>query len=258
MQDRRQESSIRTNNVCIVFLGILVFAGMAALAVGGQQEQVIAPGPATERSSVAAEAVEHENDQPPQPALQERNRRYRLCNGDSFDLIFPFTPEFNQTAVTVQPDGYINLSGLGDMYVAGKTVSELKESLEKRYAGTLHEPVINVVLKDFQKPYFIATGELARPGKYELREDLTLTQAVAVAGGFTENSKHSEVMLFRRVSNNWVEIKKVDVKKMFKTADLAEDMHLQPGDMVFVPQNRYSKVKRYIPSPGVGLSVNPY
>jgi polysaccharide biosynthesis/export protein len=188
--------------------------------------------------------------------LQPRASRYQLRQGDIFDVTFPFTPEFNQT-VTVQPDGYVALTSVGNLNVAGNTIPELTELIRTSYAKILHDPVVNIVLKDFEKPYFIASGELSRPGKYELRSDTTLTEAVAIAGGFTENSKHSEVYLFRRVANNWVELKKVDVKKMFKSADLAEDLHLQPGDMVFVPQNRYSKIKRYIPSPGVGMTVNP-
>jgi polysaccharide export outer membrane protein len=122
----------------------------------------------------------------------------------------------------------------------------------------LHDPVINVVIKDFEKPYFIAGGQITHPGKYDLREDVTLTEAIAIAGGFTESSKHSQVLLFRRVSHDWVEVKKLDVKNMFKTANLTEDIHLQTGDMFFVPQNRISKIQRYIPSPGVGMSIGRY
>jgi polysaccharide export outer membrane protein len=193
-----------------------------------------------------------------EPGLQQSSSaRYQICKGDVFDVSFPFTPEFNQTA-TVQPDGYIALTGIGTLEVAGKTVPELTELIRGSYAKILHDPIVNIVLKDFEKPYFIASGEVAKPGKYELRADTTLTEAVAIAGGFTENSKHSEVYLFRRVDNNWVELKKIDVKKMFKAVDLSEDLHLKPGDMVFVPQNRYSKLKRYIPSPGVGINANPY
>ena len=191
------------------------------------------------------------------PGFQQRAPRYQLCPSDTFDIVFPLTPEFNQS-VTVQPDGYVALTGIGNLDVAGKTVPEVTELLKSSYAAILHDPIINIILKDFQRPYFIASGQLSHPGKYELRSDTTLAEAIAIAGGFTEDSKHSEVLLFRRVTNNWVEIKRVDVKRMFKEANLTEDVHLQPGDMVYVPQNRYSKFKRYIPSPGVGMNVNPY
>lgn len=185
--------------------------------------------------------------------LHRRNPRYQLCKGDVFDLNFPLTPEFNQT-VTVHPDGYMTLTGLGDFYVAGKTVPELREVIRGAYANILHDPVINVVLKDFEKPFFVAGGEVGHPGKYELREDLTLTEAIAIAGGFTGSSKHSQVLLFRRVSNDWAQVKVVDVKKMFKEGNLAEDVHLQPGDMLFVPQNRISKIRPWVPTSYMGIS----
>jgi polysaccharide export outer membrane protein len=189
--------------------------------------------------------------------LQERNARYQLCKGDTFDLAFPFTAEFNQT-VTVQPDGYITLTGLGDLYVAGKTIPEMRELLQTQYGKILHDPVINVVMKDYEKPYFIASGEVARPGKYDMRADTTLTEAIAVAGGFTQSAKHSQVLLFRRVANNWVELKRLDIKQMFRAANLSEDLHLQPGDMFFVPQNGISKFGKYIPNPGIGMTLTRY
>jgi polysaccharide export outer membrane protein len=171
-------------------------------------------------------------------------------------LTFPFTPDFNQT-VSVNPDGFITLAGLGDLRVAGKTVPEVRELLKTAYARILHDPVVNIVLKDFQKPYFIASGQIGHPGKYDLLGDTTLTQAIAIAGGFNESSKHSQVLLFRRVSNDWVEVKVVDVKKMFQAANLTEDLHLQPGDMFFVPQNRISKIKKWIPYTSVSAGVYP-
>jgi polysaccharide export outer membrane protein len=188
--------------------------------------------------------------------LQQRNPRYQLSKGDTFDLTFPFTPEFNQT-VTVHPDGYITLTDVGDLFVAGKTIPELRELLQTTDATTLHNPVINVVLKDFEKPYFIAGGDVAHPGKYDLRADTTLTEAVAIAGGFTESSKHSQVLLFRRVSTDWAEVKVLNVKKMFQAGNLTEDLHLEPGDMFFVPQNRISKIKKWIPYTAISTGFTP-
>ncbi len=252
----------RTNEICrvkpvmgsLISMGIMVLLPMAVCGSGTQEKQEVSAGTVT----AAAQLKNTSRTEPKagEAVLQQRSFRYELQPGDIFDVAFPFTPEFNQT-VTIQPDGYIALTALGNLQVAGKTVPEVSELLRTGYAKILHDPVVNIVLKDFQKPYFIASGELSHPGKYELRSDTTLTEAIAIAGGFTEDSKHSEVFLFRRESNNWVEIKKIDVKRMYKEADLREDMHLQPGDMVFVPQNRYSKFKRYIPSPGLGMTVTP-
>lgn len=186
------------------------------------------------------------------PQLQQRYPRYRIQAGDQFDLNFELSPEFNQPAVEVQPDGFVALRNVGDVHVAGQTVPELTETLRMAYGKILHDPLISVVLKDFQKPYFIADGQIGKPGKYDLRGDTTLTQAIAIAGGFTDNSKHSQVLLFRRVDDQWTEARIINVKKMEKEGKLKEDPFLHPGDMLFVPKSTYSKIERYIPSVNVG------
>jgi polysaccharide export outer membrane protein len=114
------------------------------------------------------------------------------------------------------------------------------------------------VLKDFEKPYFIADGQLGKPGKYELRGDMTLTEAIATAGGFLDSAKHSQVMLFRKVNDQWTEAKLFDVKKMQKSGNMKEDPFLHPGDMLFVPKNAFSKYKAFIPTANVGTYVKPY
>lgn len=189
--------------------------------------------------------------------FQERNPRYKIGAGDSFEISFELSPEFNQTAVTVQPDGFITLRGIGDLKVDGQTVPELKETLKTAYGRILNDPIISVVLKDFERPYFVADGQLGRPGKYDLRGNVTLTQAIAMAGGFTDSSRHSQVLLFHRVSDQWMQAKIINVKKMEKAGALNEDPVIRPGDMLFVPKNTYSKIKAYIPTPSLGTYLRP-
>jgi protein involved in polysaccharide export with SLBB domain len=182
--------------------------------------------------------------------------RYRLTPSDVLELRFPYVPEFDQT-VAVQPDGYISLRALGDLRVQGRSLPELKAMLNEAYAGILREPVINIILREFEKPYFIAAGEVARPGKYELRGATTLTQGLVLAGGHTRAAKHSQVILFRRFSTEWLEVKQVDVKKMYATRNLGEDPLLRPGDTIFVPRSVLSYIAPFIPRPGLGLYLNP-
>jgi polysaccharide biosynthesis/export protein len=180
-----------------------------------------------------------------------RNPRYALRTGDTFDVNFELSPEFNQS-VTVQPDGYITLKGVGDVRVVGETVPELTQTLHNEYGKILNDPLIAVVLKDFDKPYFTASGQLNHPGKYELRGNITLTEAVAIAGGFNGDAKHSQVLLFRRVNDQWLSAKLFNVKQMMKDGKLTEDPVLRPGDQIFVPKTLLSKIKPFIPNAGVG------
>jgi polysaccharide export outer membrane protein len=191
------------------------------------------------------------------PQFQTRTPRYKIAPGDSFDLNFELSPEFNQTGVSVQPDGFVNLRSVGDIQVQGMTVPELTRAVRAAYSKILNDPIVAVILKDFEKPYFVADGQVGKPGKYDLRGDITLTQAIAVAGGFTDASKHSQVLLFRRVSDQWMEAKIINVKQMHKSGNLQEDPLLHPGDMLFVPKNMMSKIDKFFPSASMGSFFRP-
>jgi polysaccharide biosynthesis/export protein len=196
-------------------------------------------------------------DQAKQVAPQTRDWRYQLTPGDSFSIKFPLTPEFNQLDVAVQPDGYVTLQGVGEVPVAGSTLPELRKMLREKYSKIVSAQAITVELKDFEKPYFVVGGEVGRPGKFDLRSDTTVAEGVAIAGGFKDSSKHSQVLLFRRVSDQWTEAKVLDLKKMLKAGDLSEDAHLRPGDMIYVPKNMISKIKPFLPTSYVGAVYNP-
>lgn len=210
------------------------------------------------QNAISASAKTIDNapaDSTNQIQLQQRNPRYAIRAGDSFDINFELSPEFNQAAVVVQPDGFITLKSVGDIHVAGETVPQLTKTLHDAYDKILNDPPVSVVMKDFEKPYFTAIGQLNHPGKYDLRGDVTLTEAVAIAGGFTDNAKHSQVVLFRRVNEDWTHAKIYNVKQMLKAGNLHEDPSLHPGDMVYVPQNTLSKIKPFIPNSGLGAYV---
>jgi polysaccharide export outer membrane protein len=116
---------------------------------------------------------------------------------------------------------------------------------------------VAVALKDFEKPYFIVGGEVGKPGKYDLRSDTTVAEAVQIAGGFTQQSKHSQVVLFRRVNDDLVETRLLNLKEMLNGRSLKEDAHLRPGDLIFVPQNTISKIARFLTKPSVSMYMNP-
>jgi polysaccharide export outer membrane protein len=190
------------------------------------------------------------------PGLHKRTWRYKINPNDTLELNFLLTPEFNQS-VTVQPDGFITLRDVGDMPAAGKTLPELTDSIKAAYSKILHDPVISVDPKNFEKPYFVVGGQVGKPGKFDWDGDITLTQAIAIAGGFTDASKHSQVLLFRRVSDRWTEARIIDVKKMLNSRDLREDPGLQPGDMLFVPKNALSKIRPFLPTTSAGIYASP-
>jgi polysaccharide export outer membrane protein len=243
------------------YVGLFLIVAAATAVCLAQEASSVSSQPSASANGAETKAVVSANaanaNTPLVPNFQQRYPRYKLEAGDQFDVSFELSPEFNQS-VTVQPDGYITLRGAGDVHVAGQTVPELTETLRTAYGKILKDPLVSVVLKDFEKPYFIADGQVGRPGKYELRGDTTLTQAIAMAGGFQDTSKHSQVLLFRRVNSEWASAKIFNVKEMEKKGNLGEDPYLHPGDMLFVPKNRFSKIRPFVPTASMGTFAKTY
>jgi polysaccharide export outer membrane protein len=187
-----------------------------------------------------------QTSQTSQPVLEERHPRYILRREDVLLLTFPLSPELNQT-VTIQPDGYISLQGTGSVYAQGLTVPELVLAAKKAYDGVLHDPIINVDVTDFQKPFFTVSGQVAKPGQYELRADITVAEALAVAGGMTMTSAKTQIFLFHRSSHDWFEVKKVNLKDILRGKNVNEDSMIQPGDMIYVPEKFIANFRKYVP-----------
>ncbi|MGA7521130.1 MAG: polysaccharide biosynthesis/export family protein [Acidobacteriaceae bacterium] len=187
------------------------------------------------------------------PQLQERYPRYAIQREDVLLIQFPLSPELNQT-VTVLPDGFIDLQSAKSIHIQGLTVPQTVEAIKRAYTGILHNPIVNVGLEDFQKPFFSVTGQVGKPGQYELRSDLTVTEGIAVAGGLAPTAR-MQAFLFHRENSEWYHVEKLNLKDVFNGKKANEDAILKPGDMIFVPENNITKFRKYVP---YGVNAGSY
>jgi polysaccharide biosynthesis/export protein len=200
-------------------------------------------------------AVRAQDMRPPRLTTVTQDR-YRLQPGDVLEVQYRYSPEFNQT-VTVQPDGYITLEIGGDLKVAGFTIEETRQAILRQASKRLQDPVATIVLKEFQKPYFVVAGEVATPGKIEMRERVTAIQAIMLAGGMKETAKSSQVVVFRKINSDIAEVKVLNLKSVRRTSDLENDLTLQAGDMVFVPRDKISKIERFMRVASIAAFMTP-
>ena len=177
--------------------------------------------------------------------FSSRTPRYRLQTSDVVEIQFKFTPEFTQT-VTLQPDGFVPLQIAGEIRLQDLTLEEARTAIVAKYAGILHQPAITLTLKEFNKPFVIVGGEVSKPGKLDLRGDLSLTDAVTMAGGFTANAKQNQVLLFRRVNPEMVEVKRINVGDILGKGKFAEDIRLLPGDAIYASKSNIAKFVRFM------------
>lgn len=229
---------IRTT-VLLILTAVLVSAAGAA-RIEAQSNQQRADGGMVHQAASLSSAAST-----PGPQLEVHYPRYVIQRQDVLLLSFPLSPELNQT-VTVQPDGYIDLQDAGSLHVEGLTVPELVPLLKKQYEGVLHNPIINVDLKDFQKPFFTVSGQVGKPGQYDLRANINLAEALAIAGGMMPTAK-TQVFLLHRSSKDWYQVRKINMKDIFHGKQASEDPTIQPGDIIYVPETFITKFRKYVP-----------
>lgn len=190
-----------------------------------------------------------------QPPLQADDL-YRIQPGDELDIAFRITPDFNQT-VTVQPDGRISLRASGSIKVSDQTLDTVTALIRDASSKLLHDPEVTVTLKDFQHPYFVVAGEVVKPGRFDLRENTTALQALLLAGGMKNTARSNQIIVYRRINKTDAEVKVLDLRTIKTKAGLEHDLMLRPGDMLLVPQNRFTSFERIVKLANLGVFFNP-
>lgn len=183
---------------------------------------------------------------------------YRIRNGDKLSIKFLYQPELSDASIVVRPDGKISLPMVDELNAAGLTVKELKAALEKAYREVLLDPEITVNVVEFVAPRVFVGGQVTKPGSYDLRTAQTLLQAVILAGGFTPEAHRKYVLHARTIGERELKVVAVDVTKLLKTGTGQQEITLQDGDYVFVPNSKLAKFTAIINAfrvivPGYGI-----
>ncbi|HET7617688.1 MAG TPA: polysaccharide biosynthesis/export family protein [Vicinamibacterales bacterium] len=168
---------------------------------------------------------------PPAAAPPPVSADYRLVPGDKLRIEVYKDDQLSQS-LQVRPDGKITLPLLGDVAAAGKTPTELRDSL----AGSLKEyvtnPVVTVIVVEATPPTIYVMGEVNKPGPQQMRGPLSVLQALAMAGGFKDFANTGDITILRK-SLTGVQRLRFNYKDAVKGN--GSPVLLQPGDTVIVP-----------------------
>ncbi len=168
---------------------------------------------------------------------------YYIQPGDLLAIRWIDGPELSGEAMQceVSAEGKIRFPYVNEIFVAGLTADELAAGLGlamKKYFATPQFWVI--VARKTETMYVSGTydiyGEVAKEGKFKMSENLTVSDAILNAGGFTEFASKNKVTLIRTDGNEKKKIK-VKIGKLFKTGDRSLDTFVQEGDIILVPES---------------------
>jgi polysaccharide export outer membrane protein len=142
-------------------------------------------------------------------------------------------PDFSRQAL-VRPDGKITLPLVGDLHVLGMTTMALKELLTDKLKDFIDSPEITVILVESHSKNFYIIGKITQPGTYPLMKDMTVLQAISVAGGLGEWADSDSIRIIRKSSGK-EKILHFDYKKVISGKNLEQNIVLQPNDTIVVP-----------------------
>jgi polysaccharide export outer membrane protein len=174
---------------------------------------------------------------------------YRLVPGDQ--LVLNFGPSasavtgFLDRSLIIRPDGRISIFPVGDVVAAGHTPRELEATLIDLLSASMKQPRVTIEVSKIAGNQVHVLGRVQRPGSFVAEPFMTVTQAIAEAGGFSDDAARNSVMVFHRAGAREVSVAVLALDKMIKRGSLQADLPLSRFDIVYVPRNTVGNIQTF-------------
>ena len=156
---------------------------------------------------------------------------YRLGPEDVIEVFVWKQPDLSTTAV-IRPDGKVSLPLLGELEATGKSAVQLQDEVTKRLLQYVADPMVNVIVKEVNSPKISVLGQVNKPDRYHIKQRLTVLDAIALAGGFTDFAKRDKVTIIRNSGPDKLRIQ-VNLKKVVQDGR-GEVYYVEPLDTIYV------------------------
>jgi polysaccharide export outer membrane protein len=175
---------------------------------------------------------------------------YRLVPGDELLLNFGPLVEASATAgpprtQRIRPDGRISVFPVGDVVAAGRTVAELESELVKLLGAELKRPRVTVEVVDVAGNEVHVLGRVEHPGSFKAGPFMTVSQALAKAGGFKDDAASNSVLVFHRDGARTARVMRLRLGDALKRGRLEADLPLGRFDIVYVPRSGIGNLNQF-------------
>src|SRR6267142_2264231 len=169
---------------------------------------------------------------------------YRIGPEDVISVEVFNQPRYSRAGIVVPPSGRISLQLIpGGLFVNGKTVDEISELIKKRYDEYIIDPQVTVSLDKASSYRYSVIGDVGQPGIRLMSRRLTVTEALAEAGGVLSTGDKSKVVVLRRQANGVLSPISVNVSAIYK-GRAPDNTYLVPGDQIVVPGNKLKTLQK--------------
>ena len=171
---------------------------------------------------------------------------YRLGVNDVVSVRVLYHEEFGVEEATVGPDGRINLPGAGDIVFAGRTVEEAAEQIAATLRRELHEPQVSVRLVSRHVEPIYVLGAVRAPGALEVRESVSIAEAIALAQGLSETAAPRWAVLVDSEGRE----RRIDVLEALQERGEAGRVRVAPGETLLISTQFLVTVVGRVGAPG--------
>lgn len=171
------------------------------------------------------------------PALPVLEPEYVIGVGDMLEVVFLYQTNLTTRDLVVRRDGRISMPYVGDQMAAGVTPMVLDSVLTARFSEVLREPNLAVIVSKPAPQRAYVLGEVNVPGRFEFTDDLTMLQAVAMAGGTKSSGMPNHAVLIRRQGVSDIVGVEVDLRAAMNGSVLRNDLRLRNYDIIYVPKH---------------------
>lgn len=171
---------------------------------------------------------------------------YRLGPEDVISVVVFNQDRYSRAGIIVPPSGRVSLSLIpGGIFVNGKTVDEVAELIKKKYDEYIIDPQVTVSLDKASSYRYSVIGDVGQPGIRLMNRRMTVTEALAEAGGVLQTGDKSKVVVLRRQANGILSPIAVNVSAIYK-GKAADNTYLVPGDQIVVPGNKLKTLQKIL------------
>ena len=160
---------------------------------------------------------------------------FTLGAGDVLEVSVWGDESLTRPNVIVRPDGKISFPLIGDMQAAGKTVEQLRKEFETRIGEYVSDAPVTIMLQQLGSPQVYIVGKVNRPGVYLMSGQMTVLQALALAGGMTPYAESDDILVVRVGNEGKQKYLPFNYVRAVAGDGLDENIPLKPGDTVLVP-----------------------
>ncbi len=157
---------------------------------------------------------------------------------DVLEVVVWRNPDLTQQVV-VRPDSMISLPLIGDVRAGGRTAEQLAGEIAEGLKEYMESPTVSVSVSQVNSYTFYVLGEVAQPGKHQLKSYTTVLQAIAMVGGFTQFASRNSIQVIRNAVNG--QDKSREIRIPVRYDDLLSgsgepgNFTLKSGDIIVVP-----------------------